>query len=302
MGTEEAESELTARPTMKEPGPVDGETDSSVDSPQTPENSDPLNTYKWHTGSKGVSEEAKEAGAAAPPSSTLDKLHKASTNKWKTMHNWRKALSEDPGEKACASGKAAEGSRDAPKSHGGGRKNPFRRALSEPPGVLFSTLGQSSGSSQAAPPSSSATDTEGSGGSPSTDPGQKGAAGGGALFKKYLRTVSQKLKRPRLQSRSSNPALITGNGASPHIMMYQLILARYDRISHHEPAALSEVPCLSWVPLQEVPLWDISNCMLENGQILILQEEEPTMWTRSRLSSCLFNLSMQNLVDIEKGQ
>lgn len=31
---------------------------------------------------------------------------------------------------------------------------------------------------------------------------------------------------------------------------------------------------LPWVPPQEVPLWDITNCVLEDGQILICPEEE----------------------------
>lgn len=34
------------------------------------------------------------------------------------------------------------------------------------------------------------------------------------------------------------------------------------------------LPRLQWAPPQEVPLWDISNCMLEDGQILISPEEE----------------------------
>ena len=34
------------------------------------------------------------------------------------------------------------------------------------------------------------------------------------------------------------------------------------------------LPRFQWAPPQEVPLWDISNCMLEDGQILISPEEE----------------------------
>lgn len=107
------------------------------------------------------------------------------------------------------------------------------------------------------------------------------------------------------------------------------------------PSAASSantLPKLQWVPPQEVPLWDISNCVLEDGQILISPEEEvstlacitvmkahkshspnitrnkstephyvcvcvsqPMVWTRNRVSSCLSNLSMQNLVDIDTG-
>lgn len=47
------------------------------------------------------------------------------------------------------------------------------------------------------------------------------------------------------------------------------------------PAAASELPRLQWAPPQEVPLWDISNCMLEDGQILISPEEEVPRHTTS---------------------
>lgn len=36
----------------------------------------------------------------------------------------------------------------------------------------------------------------------------------------------------------------------------------------------STLPKLHWAQPQEVPLWDISNCVLEDGQILISPEEE----------------------------
>lgn len=269
MGTEEKESEAAAQPMLKEPGPVEKETESSMESPQTPESSDPLNTYKWNT--KGAAEgEAKEAGAAASPASTLEKLQKASTNKWKTMQNWRKALSEDAADKS-ACGRGAEGGKDTSKSHGI-KKNPFIRALSEPAGVLFSARVQSSSSAQAGP----AAAAEGSGGSPSTDPAQKG------LFKRCLKTVSQKLKKPKVQRGSSNPALLQDvpEGELAHM-------------------GLTELPRPHWVPAQEVPLWDIGNCELQQGQIFISQDEEPTMWTRNRVSSFMSNHSMQNLMDID---
>lgn len=40
------------------------------------------------------------------------------------------------------------------------------------------------------------------------------------------------------------------------------------------PAAPLELPRLQWAPPQEVPLWDINCCILEDGQILIPPEEE----------------------------
>lgn len=205
MGSEEKDSE----PVLKEPGSPEKEKESPVEAPQgqTPETSDPLNTYKWHTGSKGTLDEVKE-GEEAPASSTstIDRIQKASTNKWNKMQNWRKALSEDPGDKNPSSGKSGEAAKPE-KSTGGNRKNPFRRALSEPPGSLFAARAPSSSaaSTTAAASSSAAAEASGS----STDPAQKG--GGGMLFKKYLRTVSQKLKRPKVQSRSSTPALQRGN-------------------------------------------------------------------------------------------
>ncbi|XP_042341062.1 RAS protein activator like-3 [Plectropomus leopardus] len=270
MGTEEKDLESAAEQPAKEQGSPEKEKEPPLEPPQgqTPDTSDPLNTYKWHTDSRGALNEVKEdgEGGAASSTSTIDRIQKASTNKWSKMQNWRKALSEDPGDKHSSAGKGGEGT----KTDKGARKNPFRRALSEPPGSLFASLTPSSSSTNAASLSAAA---EASGAS-STDPSQKG--GGGKLLKKYLRTVSQKLKRPRLQSRNSTPTLL------PDVV-------------EAEPA----LPRLQWAPPQEVPLWDITNCMLEDGQILISPEEEPTMWTRNRVSSCVSNLSMQNLVDID---
>ncbi|XP_029297624.1 RAS protein activator like-3 isoform X1 [Cottoperca gobio] len=270
MGTEEKDLEHAAQ---QPEGLLEKENESPVEPPQgqTPETSDPLNTYKWHTDSKGTLAEVKEVGegGAASSTSTMDKIQKASTNKWSKMQNWRKSLSEDPGDKHSSSGKGGEGA----KPDKGGRKNPFRRALSEPPGSLFTALSPSSSSTSSAhATSSSAAETSGVS---STDPSQR--AGGGALLKKYLKTVSQKLKRPRLQSRNSTPTLLQDVGE----------------------VVPTELPRLQWAPPQEVPLWDISNCMLEEGQILISPEEEPMMWTRNRVSSCLSSLSMRNLVDID---
>ncbi|XP_029998859.1 ras/Rap GTPase-activating protein SynGAP-like [Sphaeramia orbicularis] len=285
MGTEEKDSEPAAQQLLKEQGSTEKESDSPVEHPQGSENTDPLNTYKWHTGAKGTLDEVKEEGQAptASPTSTIDKIHKASTNKWNKMQNWRKALSEDTGEKLSSGGKGGDGAK-ADKAPSGTRKNPFKRALSEPPGSLFAALSPSSGSSssaQGAPPSAAAEASGASGATGVSPTDQKG--GGGALFKKYLRTVSQKLKKPKLQSRSSTPSLLTDVAD----------------VAEPAPTVPSEPLRLPWVPPQEVPLWDISNCILEDGQILISPEEEPTMWTRNRVSSCLSNFSMQNLVDIE---
>ncbi|CAJ1052635.1 RAS protein activator like-3 isoform X2 [Xyrichtys novacula] len=277
MGTEEKDLEPVAQQPAKEQESSEKEKESPVDSADT---TDPLTTYKWQTGSKGALNEVREdtEGAPASSTSTIERIQKASASKWNKMQNWRKALSEDTGEKHSTNGRGGEGTKPE-KGTGGTRKNPFRRALSEPPGSLFATLSPSSSSAGSAQVATSSAAAEASGGS-STDPAQRGS--GGALFKKYLRSVSQKLKRPKLQSRSSTPNLV------PEL----------DESAPPVPTACA-LPRLQWDPPQEVPLWDITNCMLEDGQIIISPEEEPTFWTRNRVSSCLSNLSMQNLVDID---
>lgn len=283
MGTEEKDLEPAAQQPAEEQESPEREKASSADPSQEPatETTDPLNTYKWHTGCKGTLNEVKEEGeeGAASSTSTIDKIQKASTNKWNKMQNWRKALSEDTGDKNSSGGKSGEVAKPE-KAAGVSRKNPFRRALSEPPSALLAALSTASSSASSAQAASSSGAGEASGVS-STDPSQKG--GGGALFKKYLRTVSQKLKRPKLQSRSSTSNLLPD-------------------ASEPAPPVITgcALPRLQWAPPQEVPLWDISNCMLEDGQILISPEEEPMMWTRNRVSSCLSNLSIQNLADIEQ--
>lgn len=209
MGTEEKDSESAGQQISKEQqGSPEKEKESPVEHPQASETTDPLNTYKWHTGSKGTLNEQREEGDGAAPSSTstIDRIQKASSNKWSKMQNWRKALSEDPGDKNSTAGKSGEGPK-AEKGAGVTRKNPFRRAMSEPPGSLFAALTPSSSSAQAASSSSSAA-LEASGVS-SNDPSPKG--GGGAIFKKYLWNVTQKLKRPKLQSRNSEHTLLPGN-------------------------------------------------------------------------------------------
>ncbi|XP_071392099.1 ras/Rap GTPase-activating protein SynGAP isoform X1 [Centroberyx affinis] len=279
MGTEEKDSEPAAEHLPNEMGPTEKEKDPPAEHPQdqpAENSSDPLNTYKWHTGSKGTLDEVKGEGEAGTSSaaSTMDKVQKSSSTKWSKMQHWRKALSEEHGDKSSSTGKGGE----AAKSDKGIRKNPFRRALSEPPGSLFAALSPSSSSAQStqAAPGSAAADASGV---CSSDPSQR--AGGGALLRKYFKTVSQKLKRPKLQTRNSTP-ILPGVGEV-----------------EAASAALTELPRLQWAPPQEVPLWDISNCVLEEGHILISPEEEPVMWTRNRVSSCLSNLSMQNLVDID---
>lgn len=189
MGTEEKESDPAAQLPPKEQEEKD-------ESPSC-DNSDPLNTYKWHTGSKGDLDEVR---GEASPTSTISKFQKASSNKWSKMQNWRKALSEEYPDKTPSGGKGAEGARTR-----GTRKNPFRRALSEPLGPKLSTLTPSSSS---APPAPAAESAGASGLSSSADPSQRGS--GGMLLKKYLRTVSQKLKRPKLQSRWSASNLLAG--------------------------------------------------------------------------------------------
>lgn len=192
MGTEDIELEPAA------PQPP-REQEKEGESP-TCDSSRPLNTYKWHTGSGGGLDQGR---AEASPTSTLSKIQKASSNKWSKMQNWRKALSEEQPDKSPSSGRSAEGGRA-----GAARKSPFRRALSEPLGSRLATLTSSSSPAPAAAADAAADAAGPSGAPPSTDASQRGS--GGMLFKKYLRTVSQKLKRPRLLSRSSASNLLPG--------------------------------------------------------------------------------------------
>lgn len=208
MGTDEKDSESAAAAAQqagKETSLSQPEQESAGEAPAGPtsETNHPLTTYSWHTGSKGTLDEVREGEgtvAAAPsPSSTLEKIQKASSNKWTKMQNWRKALSEENGEKSASGGKSGDGAKP---EKCGTRRNPFKRAHSEPAGSLFSALTPSSGStssSSAAAAAAAATGQE-------TSPDSSQKAGGGALIKKYLRTVSQKLKRPK-QNRNSAPAL-----------------------------------------------------------------------------------------------
>ncbi|XP_053713301.1 RAS protein activator like-3-like isoform X2 [Synchiropus splendidus] len=250
MGKEEKEDTKAEQPQKEQGSPTEEHL-------QDQEPTDPLNTYQWHTDSKGALDDAKE-DTGASSTSTLERIQKASATKWNKMQSWRKALSEEHYK--------------SEKGTGGARKNPFRRALSEPPGSLFASLSSSRGfsSSNQATAFSEAADGAGVGPSETSQ-----SRSGGALFRRCLRTVSQKLRKPRLQSRSS--------AVSP---------------DHGEGPVLSELPRLEWAPAQEVPLWNISTCVLDEGQIIISPDEEPMMWTRNRLNS-LSTVSMQNLEDIE---
>ncbi|XP_049576064.1 ras/Rap GTPase-activating protein SynGAP isoform X2 [Syngnathus scovelli] len=255
MGTEQQEVESTTHPPQTEQGSAAKKRNPPADhlEGQAAESTDPLKTYKWKTASKEFLHEVSEDGASSA-ASTTERTQKG--NKWNKMQLRRKALSEED---------------KATKMNSTG-KNPFQRALSLPPMSFFTMLTQSSSSDSAPhgePPKPSVTEA-------TLEPEQ---GGGGARFKKCWRSVSQKLKRPRLQSRNSAPILLQGEG-------------------EHE-AVSTELQKNQWAEPREVTLWNISNCVLQDGQILICTEEEPTMWTRTRVNSCLSNLSMQNLVDID---
>ena len=215
MGTnQEAESEPEAKQIAEETGPTEEEKETPAEHPQDvppPEDIDPLNTYKWHTGAKAATLDGTRGDGGVTASTTIEKVEKTSTTRWSNkMQNWRKALSEDPGERASTVGRGGETPRL--EKNPASRKNPFRRAQSEPPGSLFTTQSPSSSAQATSGPGASAEESEPS----PTDTPQKG--GGGALFRKYIRTVSQKLKRPRLLSRNSTSTLLQGEGAecTPH--------------------------------------------------------------------------------------
>lgn len=217
MGNDEKDLELPVQDAPKDQESPVMERKSPVDAPQgqRSESADPLNTYKWHTGSRGTLNEVKEEGQgeAASSTSTISKFQKASANKWSKMQNWRKALSEDSWDKNSSNGKGGEGSK-TDKSTAGSRRNLFKRALSEPPGSLAARVTLSTSNTGAA--SSTTTDTSSAAaketGISSTDSSHKG--GGGMPFKRYLKTVSQKFKRPRLTSRNSTPNMMPGTAGN----------------------------------------------------------------------------------------
>ncbi|XP_050968587.1 disabled homolog 2-interacting protein isoform X2 [Labeo rohita] len=249
MGTNKDPSAEQSASQIEEDMDLSPEQNSPVDQdPRQPEDGKLLNTYKWHTG-------AKNDTAAQ---GTIERLEKGASNKWNKMQSWRKALSEDAGEKCSTATRGNSESPSKPEKPATSRKNPFRRALSEPPGSLLSSV--------LSPSSASGSSSAQASGSTVQDTTQRGK------IRKYLQTVSQKFKRQRLQ------------GAT---------------IVEHEKRdpenAVQESVRLSWAPQQDVPVWDISNCFLQDGQILIPREEEPLMRVRNRASSCLSSLSLQNI-------
>ncbi|KAK1153791.1 RAS protein activator like-3-like isoform X1 [Acipenser oxyrinchus oxyrinchus] len=213
-----------------------------------------LKTYKWHTGTKPGIEGLKAEGASGEKGGT----------KWGRMQNWRKALSEDSGSDSAAK-RSKDSSATAPPSKAedpaGGhekppRKSPFRRALSEPPGSMMAVMSPSK-EQQRSP----------EGQSPSEGPQQKGA-----LFRKYLRSVSQRFRKPRAQNKPEATASMD--------------------TSTDEPAVAPLPLRLSWAPPQEVPVWDISSCNLLDGRMVISREDEPVYRIRNRVSSCLSHLNL----------
>ncbi|XP_076871466.1 ras/Rap GTPase-activating protein SynGAP isoform X2 [Brachyhypopomus gauderio] len=192
---------------------------------------------------------------------TFEKIEKGAANKWTKMQNWRKALSEETDKSSTA----PRGGENSVKPDRPARKNPFRRAQSEPSGSLLNSV--------MSPSSSAAPTSEASGCGTTTEASQKGK------IRKYLHQVSQRLKRQRLQSRNSMPNV-------EHAILTDA--------TNTEPV-VPEPPQLCWAPPQDIPVWDVNNCILQDGQILIPREEEPVMRMRNRASSCLSSLSLQNL-------
>lgn len=161
-----------------------------------------LNTYVWHTGAKPPADTSKAAAGAGGQQGTMERPEKS---KWSKMQSWRKALSEDPGDRGAAGSRGGGEEKAKQEKQGALRKNPFRRALSEPPGALLSVL---SSSSSAASPSTSASASTSTGAEASGSNTQESAQKG--KFLKYLQNVSRKIKRPRLQSRNSTPIIEHG--------------------------------------------------------------------------------------------
>ncbi|XP_063058226.1 ras GTPase-activating protein nGAP isoform X2 [Engraulis encrasicolus] len=255
-----------------------------------------LNTYVWHTGSKPSPPAAATAdtnsqrpspqggGGGGQQGNSMERTEKSTSNKWGKM-NWRKAHSEDHNADRAVTG-GGGGARGEEKSKqekpaGGLKKNPFRRALSEPPGSLLSTMRGMSGQGASAS-SSTTTTTGGASGEASGSNGQDSAQRG--KFMKYLQNVSRKIKRPRLQSRPSQSHIDPHGGETGSVV-------------DAEPVSPEDLR-LSWVPPQDVPVWDINSCLLQDG-LIIIREDEPLLRTRNRASSLLSggSLSLQNLAE-----
>ncbi|XP_076150873.1 RAS protein activator like-3 isoform X2 [Alosa pseudoharengus] len=262
---EESEPEHATVQLKKEEEVGSGEKDAPLEQPAEPqEDVNLLNAYVWHTGAKPPADTSKAAGGGGGQGS-MERPEKST--KWSKMQNWRKAHSEDPGDKVAASSRGGGEEKPKQEKQGALRKNPFRRAMSEPPGSLFSVL---SPSTSAAAASASSSPAPVASGSLSQESAQKGK------FMKYLQNVSRKIKRPRLQSRNSTPII------------------EHD-VTDPEPVA-EDLARLSWVPPQDVPVWDINSCELRDGQIVI-REDEPMLRTRNRVSSYVSSLSLQNLAE-----
>lgn len=247
MGTDK-ESETEARAEMEK----EDVTQEEESGGERADDGNLLNAYTWHTG-----------GARGDPA------EKSAGNKWSKMQSWRKALSEDaPNKSPAPSPSSRPRAGDGTTKPVSGRKNPFRRALSEPPGSLLSSI---------LSPSSSST-------SPSAaEPGAAADTPQGGKLRKYLRQVSQRLKRPRAQNRNNTNT------------------AQQQQQQQHEREDVPGVDSAEsvqffWVP-QDVPVWDINNCLLQDGQIFISREEEPLLRMRNRASSCLSSLSLHNLTE-----
>ncbi|KAL2087068.1 hypothetical protein ACEWY4_018127 [Coilia grayii] len=273
--TEEPETEHGS-PQLKKEEEVgsSAEKDAPAKQPAEPqEDVKLLNTYVWHTGAKPPADSAKAPGGGGGQGS-MERPEKST--KWSKMQSWRKALSEDNADRGGASGPRGGGSGEEKAKQekpGGLRKNPFRRALSEPPGSLLSTAAQGAAAATTSPAAGASAEASGSNGQESAQKGK---------FMKYLQNVSRKIKRPRLQSRNSTPIIEHGGETGS--------------LNEAEPVTPEDLARLSWVPPQDVPVWDINNCVLQDGQILI-REDEPILRTRNRASSCLSSLSLQNLAE-----
>ncbi|KAG2470930.1 ras GTPase-activating protein nGAP isoform X1 [Polypterus senegalus] len=227
------------------------------------EDDSPLKTYKWHTGMKQAIEGLRSEGSAG------DKEAHKGASKWSKMSNWRKAFSE---EAAAGEHVSAKRLKDSPKKvddlHGvkttadekPPRKSPFRRALSEPPGSMRMAL------TKVNEQPVGATEEQQS---PTERSNQKTT-----VLRKYLRSVSQRFKKPRAAEKKETPQ-------------------KEDVMKESQDIQLSPPP--SWAPPQEVPVWDINNCTLHDGCMIISRDDEPVYRTRNRISSCVSEGSLHNL-------
>ncbi|XP_064416363.1 uncharacterized protein LOC135357727 [Latimeria chalumnae] len=219
-----------------------------------------LKAYKWHTWRKSGFGKGESAGSEKQLSSPgpLDSA-------WTKLQSWRKA--RQPLHKAQSEPAASD-------------QQPTTSAEDQPPppsppppdskgGFRRSTFKRALSAPIPSPKKSKAGEPPGSGKVPS------GGAERTIFFRNYFRSVSQRLSTKRGSAkgeRSQEPL---------------------PRIKDEKVAPVKQI---SLSPSPGVPVWDIGNFTLIDGQLMLTSRDvEVYYWTRNRASSCLSDTDIQIL-------